>query len=202
MGLFAQRPYEELSMDGIAEACGVSRALLYHHFGDKRRLYVATIAAAAGRLTAPDEEAGAGAASVEGAAGGESAAGGGPPDAAADPAEDELRTGLRHYFATVEKAPEVHAAFRRAAATDPEIAGIVAATREGFAARVVEAIEGGPESPLAWAAARAWVAAVEAAAADWISRRAPATDDLIEVLVAALEASIDAVRAQDPTVGG
>ena len=37
--LFAERGYERTSMRDLAERCGVSKSLLYHHFADKEELY-------------------------------------------------------------------------------------------------------------------------------------------------------------------
>ncbi|MEV7727809.1 TetR/AcrR family transcriptional regulator [Streptomyces sp. NPDC087917] len=39
--LFARRPYEEVSMGGVAEEAGISRALLYRHFAGKQELFAA-----------------------------------------------------------------------------------------------------------------------------------------------------------------
>ncbi|MER7850211.1 helix-turn-helix domain-containing protein [Kitasatospora sp. NPDC096077] len=38
---FAARPYEEVLMEEVAEQAGVSRALLYRHFGSKHELFAA-----------------------------------------------------------------------------------------------------------------------------------------------------------------
>jgi AcrR family transcriptional regulator len=37
--LFAERGYERTSMRDLAERCGISKSLLYHHFADKEALY-------------------------------------------------------------------------------------------------------------------------------------------------------------------
>jgi AcrR family transcriptional regulator len=37
--LFAERGYERTSMRDLADRCGISKALLYHHFADKEALY-------------------------------------------------------------------------------------------------------------------------------------------------------------------
>lgn len=41
--LFATHPYDALPIEDIATAAGVSKGLLYHYFGSKRELYVATV---------------------------------------------------------------------------------------------------------------------------------------------------------------
>ena len=40
---FAGRPYDEVSMDDIAEVAGVAKALLFYYFGSKRGCYLAVI---------------------------------------------------------------------------------------------------------------------------------------------------------------
>lgn len=41
--LFADRPYEEVSVRELAEAAGVARGLINHYFGDKRELFLAVM---------------------------------------------------------------------------------------------------------------------------------------------------------------
>lgn len=41
--LFRQRPYDQVSIDDIAEQAGVTRGLIGHYFDKKRNLYVAVI---------------------------------------------------------------------------------------------------------------------------------------------------------------
>ncbi|MGW1137147.1 TetR/AcrR family transcriptional regulator [Streptomyces zhihengii] len=50
--LFAAQPYEDVTMEEIAERAGVSRALLYRHFPGKRELFAALYAQVAGQLLA------------------------------------------------------------------------------------------------------------------------------------------------------
>ncbi len=48
--VFGQRPYDEVRIDEIAERAGVSRALMYHYFPDKRAFFAAVIRAESERL--------------------------------------------------------------------------------------------------------------------------------------------------------
>lgn len=41
--VFGQRPYDEVRIDEIAELAGVSRALMYHYFPDKRAFFAAVV---------------------------------------------------------------------------------------------------------------------------------------------------------------
>jgi AcrR family transcriptional regulator len=55
--LFASRPYDEVWIDHVAEQAGVSRGLLYHHFGSKRAFLHAIVeheTAALFEATQPD----------------------------------------------------------------------------------------------------------------------------------------------------
>ncbi|MDI3314785.1 MAG: TetR/AcrR family transcriptional regulator [Mycobacterium sp.] len=48
--IFGQRPYDEVRIDEIAERAGVSRALMYHYFPDKRAFFAAVVKDEADRL--------------------------------------------------------------------------------------------------------------------------------------------------------
>jgi AcrR family transcriptional regulator len=51
-GLFAERGYEETSIEAVLAAAGVSRGALYHHFGGKDALFEAVLAAVENGVTA------------------------------------------------------------------------------------------------------------------------------------------------------
>jgi AcrR family transcriptional regulator len=48
--VFGKRPYDEVRIDEIAERAGVSRALMYHYFPDKRSFFAAVVKDEADRL--------------------------------------------------------------------------------------------------------------------------------------------------------
>ena len=57
--LLAARPYDEISIEEIANAAGVSKGLLYHYFPTKKDFLVAAIERGdeeLGELTAPDPD--------------------------------------------------------------------------------------------------------------------------------------------------
>src|SRR5688572_23935942 len=45
--LFNTRPFDDISIDEIAAAAGISKGLLYHYFPSKRHFYVETVREAA-----------------------------------------------------------------------------------------------------------------------------------------------------------
>ncbi|MGP4055313.1 TetR/AcrR family transcriptional regulator [Mycobacterium sp. 4D054] len=48
--VFGRRPYDEVRIDEIAERAGVSRALMYHYFPDKRAFFAAVVRAEGERM--------------------------------------------------------------------------------------------------------------------------------------------------------
>jgi AcrR family transcriptional regulator len=48
--VFGQRPYDDVRIDEIAALAGVSRALMYHYFPDKRAFFAAVVRAESERL--------------------------------------------------------------------------------------------------------------------------------------------------------
>src|SRR4051812_21653968 len=50
--LFAQRAYDEVSVEDIANSAGVTRGLVHHYFGGRREVYIALLE----RLRAPRRE--------------------------------------------------------------------------------------------------------------------------------------------------
>ena len=176
VGLFAERSWEEVSIEEIASAGGVSRGLLYHYFAGKREYYVACIEHVVERLLALG------------------------PDAELEPWE-QLQVGLQRFFESIEEHPEMHRALRRVAPADVEVAAIVERDREAFTALVLAGMPGGGSgSPLARVTARLWIGSVEAAGLDWLEGRSVPSEQLIEVLSQALIASMAAAAAIDPSI--
>jgi AcrR family transcriptional regulator len=175
VALFAVRSWEEVSIEEIAGAGGVSRGLLYHYFSGKRDYYVACIEHAVERLSALQ------------------------PDRSLAP-EDQLRVGLGRFFESIERNPEMHAALRRVAPADVEVAALVERDREAFTELVLAGMPAGGDSPLARATARAWLGAVEAAGLHWLERRDVPPEQLIDVLGEALNASMTAAAALDASI--
>ncbi|MFI5427403.1 helix-turn-helix domain-containing protein [Aeromicrobium sp. UC242_57] len=58
--MFADRSYEDVHIEELAEVAGVSRGLLYHYFPNKRAFFAAMVSRESGRmaeLTSPDSDA-------------------------------------------------------------------------------------------------------------------------------------------------
>src|SRR5829696_2853906 len=101
MGLFAERGYDGTSMGAIAQAGGVTPAVIYDHFPSKARLAIELLERQTAELLGFVGKA------LEGA----------PVDAAA-----QMRTGVDAFFAYVEEHPFAWRMLFRDASTDPEVA--------------------------------------------------------------------------------
>jgi AcrR family transcriptional regulator len=176
VALFATRSWEEVSIEEIAAAGGVSRGLLYHYFAGKRDYYVACIEHAVEQLRGVE------------------------PDPAM-PAGEQLRMGLERFFASIDEHPEMHTALRRVAPADVQVAAILERDREAFTDRVLAGMpRAGSGSALARATARAWLGAVEAAGLHHLEHPGVPASELIDVLAQALIAAMAEAARIDPSI--
>ncbi len=124
--VFGQRPYDEVRIDEIAERAGVSRALMYHYFPDKRAFFAAVVRAEGERLFEATNT---------------------PPE----PGQslfDQLRAGVLAYVRYDEEHPHgAWAAYMGMGRSDPVLRGIEDIDNDRQAnrilARITEAV-GGP----------------------------------------------------------
>ncbi len=165
--LFNARSYDEISIDDIAAAAGVSKGLLYHYFRSKRSFYVETVRAGAEQMTA-----------LTGAA-------------ESFPPGERLERGLDAYLDYVEANAAAYATLLRSGiGADAEVAAIVEQTRRVLIERIVRGLGvGEPAAPLR-VALRAWIGFVEGASLEWIDHGGVSKPDLRALLVAALQAAV------------
>jgi AcrR family transcriptional regulator len=176
--LFAERSYDEVSIDDIADAAGISKGLLYHYFGSKRDFYVATVQQAADQLQLRTE-----------------------PDMSLGPAE-RGRAGLEAYvdFALDNAAP-YSSLMRSGIGNDPEVAAIVEQTRDAIISRMMSNI-GVPEPrPVFRFGLRGWIGLVEASTLDWLARREVDREVLVRILLESLYSVLVIAARLDPDAG-
>ncbi|HEX7600148.1 MAG TPA: helix-turn-helix domain-containing protein [Polyangiaceae bacterium] len=163
MGLeaFGARSYDEVSIDDLARAAGISKGLLYHYFRTKRAFYVAAVTEAARRLL--EETA---------------------TDATLPPLERAVR-GLSAYLTFVERHGTAYVTLMRGGVGfDAEVMRVVEGTRAKLIERVLEAR--GAEDPATRLAIRGWIGFVEATSLEWVERRAMDRDELVGLWVRVL----------------
>ncbi len=168
--LFAERSPDELSIDDIARAAGISKGLLYHYFASKRGYYLEVVRAAAGHLVERTLAAG------------------------VDASPAALQDGLDAYLDFVEQnARSFVALMRGGSGSGPEVLQIVETTRQAIADRILSRLGQDSPTPLLRTALRGWIGLVEAASLDWLERRDLPREQLralcAQLLVAALTAA-------------
>jgi AcrR family transcriptional regulator len=127
--VFGQRPYDEVRIDEIAELAGVSRALMYHYFPDKRAFFAAVVRAEGERLFEATNA---------------------PPDPDAS-LFHQLRAGVLAYLRYDEEHPHgAWAAYMGMGRSDPVLRGIEDIDNDRQANRIItrltEAIGSGMDS--------------------------------------------------------
>lgn len=169
--LFSERSYDELSIDDIAQAAGISKGLLYHYFSSKRDFYAATVRSAAESLLERTD-----------------------PGEGADP--EALRVALDQYLCFAEEHASAYVALMRSGVGhDAEVAAIVEDTRARFVARLAGRIGLVDLPPRVRLALRGWLGFVEGSSLDWLARRDLPRDELRDLLAHMLIATLMAVDA-------
>jgi AcrR family transcriptional regulator len=176
--MFASRPYEEISIDDIAEAAGISKGLLYHYFPGKREFYVEAIRASSlhlRQLTEPDPLL--------------------PPSA-------RLRAAIdAHLDYSREHRAVYQAIYSGGISVAPEVGTILEEHRAFVMDRLLKNLGIAKPRPALRVALRAWIRMVEGASLDWIARPDFPQSELRELLVVAyaalLDKALDAHRKAD-----
>ncbi|MGH3736946.1 MAG: TetR/AcrR family transcriptional regulator [Micromonosporaceae bacterium] len=174
--LLSTTPASELSIDEIAEAAGASRALVYHYFRTKERLYVAAVRSACddlrARLVLPDVH----------------------------PFE-KVQYASRVYLEFAERRRDDFAALLRgpgrAAGQPDELATIVEQTRGFIVDLVIDGIGVTRPSAVLRASLRGWVAMMEVITLDWLEHGVLTRDQVRRLLANQLGAVLVAAAAQD-----
>ncbi|MBL8608022.1 MAG: TetR/AcrR family transcriptional regulator [Myxococcales bacterium] len=176
---FAGRAYEDVSIDEIAEAAGISKGLLYHYFPTKRDFYVAAITEAAGELLARAT-----------------------PDPSLPPLDRATR-GIDSYLAYVEEHAPAYVALMSGGGQDPAVHAVIEGTRAAFLERLLGGVDAARvegqrgqrgesaarapsplEHPVFRVAMRGFIGFAESASLEWLrSRRAMPREVIRDLLL-------------------
>jgi AcrR family transcriptional regulator len=166
-GLFARRPYEEVSIEEVADIAQISSGLLYHYFPSKRAFFVAIVEHEGGKLL--DASA---------------------PDLALAPL-DQLKAGLEVYIDYAERHPDSFRLAQQAIVTDNELSRIhsqrAVAHRDRMLTALATITTVGEESRIA---ITGWLAFVPAAILDWLDNPTVTREQLRDLCARALWAAI------------
>ncbi|GAA2585575.1 TetR/AcrR family transcriptional regulator [Actinomadura fulvescens] len=174
--LFADRPYDLLSIDEIARAAGVAKGLIYYYFGSKRGLFLALIERAAGTLNELAE-------SFDGLS----------------PTERLIRTldgflwwadAHRSAFQTVTSG---------GVGVDAEVIALYRTARRRLLAAMSESLTGSPTPrPTLRVALDGWLSFVEGATYSWLEGHDLGREDVRDLAVRVLGGTLQAVGVADP----
>lgn len=146
-GVFASRDYAAASMEEIAAEAGVTRGLVNHYFGPKRKLYLAVVADLAAELPGIVRT-----------------------DLGDLPIELVVERNLARFLDAVERDYELWSMLLGAGAAerDPEVAAIVASARDEVVERMARNHAGEDAGEELRLALRAFLGAALAAAEEWL----------------------------------
>jgi len=161
--LFGARPYDEISMDDVAEAAGVSHGLVYHYFSDKRDLYLAALRFVGEQLLAATT---------------------------ADldrPLLERLYQGMGAHLAFAEQyAPAYVALMSGGNGSDAEVRALCEEFRWRGLEEITRSLGIERPSPRLRIALRGWAGFQEGAVLEWLKERGLPRDQLLDLLAQAL----------------
>ncbi|MGI8661904.1 MAG: TetR/AcrR family transcriptional regulator [Acidimicrobiales bacterium] len=157
VALIKVRPFDQVLVDEVIKAAGISKGLLFHYFASKRDYQVAVVSAAAGELVGALQ-----------------------PDESLD-VLTQLRQGIDAYISFIERNPASYIAIVRGAGSDDALLAVFETTRDAIVALIAGKLATDP-SPLLKLAIRGWIASVEEATFLWLRDEPCSRDALIELL--------------------
>ncbi|GAB2698124.1 TetR/AcrR family transcriptional regulator [Kitasatospora kifunensis] len=174
--LFAAHPYDDVLMEDIAEQAGVSRALLYRHFPNKRELFAALYRQAADQLL---EQV--------------------PLHPAGDFLE-QLTAGLDVHIDYFVANRNTVLAANRALAGDLVIQSVITEELDVLRARLLDVLSLADDAGRATVSAvlRSWLVFVRVLCVDWLTTPTCTRTDLRDTCIGALVGSLRPLLATDP----
>jgi len=176
--LFAHRAPEEVSLDDVAEAAGVSRPLVYRYFpGGKQQLYEAALRSAAEELQQCFDE---------------------PREG---PLLPRLARALDRYLGFVDQHDAGFSALLQGGSVveTSRTTAIVDGVRRAAAVHILSHLGVAEPSPRLRMTVRMWITAVEAASLIWLDEdKQPPADELRDWLVEQFAAVLSVTARRDP----
>ena len=146
--VFAAHGFHATSMDQVAEAAGVTKPVLYQHFGSKRKLYLELLHDVGAQVTEAIAKA----------------------TAAADGPRQQVTAGFRTYFDFVAEHPSAFTLlFGSGARRDEEFADAVRRVEEDFAELIAPLIEAGIDDEHRRLLAHGLVGLAEGVSRHWVA---------------------------------
>lgn len=175
--LFAEHTFEEISMQQIAQAAGVSKPLLYHYFPSKIDLFKAAVAEKTTELRALIEPTGTG-----------------------DPMQ-QLNEILDAYLSWIEANARAWSKLMQSAASLPEAQELIETFRQHAINTTLKQLTGDrAPRPALRTAIKGWLAYTDAAILDWVQTKELTRQQLRHMLLSAFAATLLAAQQADPKI--
>jgi AcrR family transcriptional regulator len=166
--LFAKRPYQDVSIEGVAEIARVSSGLLYHYFPSKRAFFLAIVENQSLKLLHAST-----------------------PDASLPPLE-QLKAGLDIYIDYAESHPDGFRVSQQAAVSDNDLGEIhrarISAHRDRILTGLGTMMTVDEDTPIAVVG---WLAFVTTAIIEWLDNPAITRDQLRDLCARTLWAAVE-----------
>jgi AcrR family transcriptional regulator len=168
---FAEKDYDDVSVDEVAEAAGVSHGLIFQYFGTKKELYIATVEPLIEEFRAR---------------------------VAADldlPPAERLRKSMRAYAETIAAHPQSYRFLMTRGIGFGDVREKIQAQRLAAVGRIAPQMGLDPERPDVRAGILGWLAYVDAAMLAWLESGEPEVEVLVELIAGALRGTGEALSA-------
>ena len=174
--LFAEHAFEEITMREIAQAAGVSKALLYHYFPSKAELFAAAVEEKTRELAQTLE---------------------------LDRDEvslEQLPRSVESYLRWIERNERWWVKLMQSAATLPQARDAVERFRDAIRERILVQLAVGGDPAALRNALSGWLGYVDAAILDWLAHKDLTIEQVRDMLVASFAASVMAAAQADPRI--
>ena len=169
--LFAEKPFDDVSIDAIAEAAGISKNLLYHYFTGKRELFVTVITESAELMISTTE-----------------------PDPALEPL-DRLRASVDAHLRYAEEHAPGYTALLRGAGGDTEVQAVLERARDHVAERILGGLPVAA-TPALELTARGWIGLIDQLTLHWLEHRDLPREEVRDLLTDLFVALLTAAAAR------
>ena len=169
--VFSEKDFDEVSVDEIADAAGVSHGLIFQYFGTKKDLYIAIVEPLIEQFRARIQ-----------------------PDLTQPPAE-RLRQSTRAYAETISEHPDGYRFLLARGARITEVREKLDAARLQAVGRIAPQMGLDPERPEVRVGILAWIGYQESAMLSWLDTREPDVETLVDLIAGALGSTAKALTA-------
>lgn len=169
--VFSQRDFDEVSVDEIAEAAGVSHGLIFQYFGTKKDLYITIVEPLIEQFRARVR-----------------------PDLDKPPAE-RLRDSIRTYSEIISQHPDGYRFLLTRGTRFAEVREELQRARLSAVGRIAPQMGLDPDRPDVRVGILGWIGYQESAMLNWLERGEPDVETLIDLIAGALGSTAQALGA-------